>query len=155
MWQNFKEMILGKPPIEMDHDFFGKITFMMGDLPNEDGYWESEVSINEAKEPLTILINASLAGPTEKHVAFYKNAVSDLNALFNRCWPIFETDFEEWTNKKFTGNWQDDFEIMAIEIPQDADENNEWTVSYYVDAANHYFTARFINGKPKYNEIDG
>ena len=34
----------------------------------------------------------------------------------------------------------------------------EWCylMSYIIiDAANHYFTARFISGKPKYNEIDG
>ncbi len=107
------------------------------------------------QEPLTVLINAPREGPTEKHVGFYKNAISDLDALFNKCWPIFEPDFKQWTNKDFSGNWKDDFELMSIEIPRDAAENNEWTVSYFVDASNHYFTARFINGEPKYNEIDG
>ena len=66
-----------------------------------------------------------------------------------------EPDFQQWTGKPFSGNWRDDFELMSIEIPREADENNEWTVGYYIDAANHYFTARFISGKPKYNEIDG
>jgi len=155
MWQIIKDLILGKSPIEKQHEFFGKIIFMGGDVPAEDDYWESEISIKEAKEPLTVLINAPLSGPSNEHVNFYTNAVSDLGALFKKCWPIFEPDFEQWTDKKFSGNWKDDFEIMSIEIPRNADVTNEWTVSYYVDAANHYFTARFINGKPKYNEIDG
>jgi hypothetical protein len=88
-------------------------------------------------------------------VDFYKRCVSDLDTLFDKCWPIFEPDFQEWAGKTFSGKWRDDFKLMSIEIPREADENNEWTVGYYVDAANHYFTARFISGKPKYNEIDG
>ena len=69
--------------------------------------------------------------------------------------PVFESDFQQWTGKPFSGKWTDDFELMSIEIPREADETNEWTVGYYVDAAKHYFTARFIDGKPTYNEIDG
>lgn len=155
MWQKLKKMILGKPSIEMEHDFFGKILFMGGDEPAEDDYWESELPIREAKEPLTVIINAPVSGPTERHVDFLENAVSDLDALFQKCWPIFEPDFQQWTDKEFNGNWKEDFELLSIEIPKNADENNEWTVGYYVDAANHYFTARFIDGEPKFNEIDG
>lgn len=155
MWQKLKKMIIGKPPIEMEHDFFGKMLFMGDEEPADDDYWEAELSIKEAKGPLTVLINAPISGPTEEHVSFYKNSVSDLDALFNKCWPIFEPDFRQWTEKEFSGDWKDDFELMSIEIPRNADEKNEWTVGYYVDAANHYFTARFIDGKPKYNEIDG
>jgi hypothetical protein len=155
MWQKIKEMIIGKPPVEMEHDYFGKILFMGGTEPADNDYWEAEARIDDAKEPLTLLINAPLSGPTKAHVEFYEKAVSDLDALFSKCWPIFESDFQQWTDKNFSGNWKDDFELMSIEIPRCADENNEWTVSYYVDAANHYFTARFVDGKPKYNEIDG
>ena len=155
MLSKLKELVFGKPPIEMNHEFFGRILFMGGDIPKEDDYWEAELEIKEAKEPITVLINACKEGPTIKHVAFYNKCVSDLDTLFDKCWPIFEPDFQQWTGKPFSGKWRDDFEFISIEIPREADENNEWTVGYYVDAAKHYFTARFIGGKPKYNEIDG
>ena len=155
MLKKLRNFFFGKPPIEMNHDFFGKILFFGGDTPKDDDYWEAELDIKEAKEPITILINASKEGPTNKHVEFCKKCISDLDTLFDRCWPIFKPDFQQCTGKQFSGNWTDDFELMSIEIPREADENNEWTVGYYVDAANHYFTARFINGKPEYNEIDG
>ena len=155
MLQKLKEFIFGKPPIEIEHEFFGKMFFMGSDIPADNDYWESELTIDGVHFTLTILVNAPKEGPDEKHVSFYQNVTSDLGALFDRCWPIFEPDFKQWTNKEFSGNWKDDFELMSIEIPMDADENNEWTVGYYVDAANHYFTARFIDGKPKFNEIDG
>jgi len=155
MLRKLKKIIFGKPPIEMNHEFFGKILFMGGDKLKEDDYWEAELVIKGAKEPITVLINTGKEGPDSKHVAFFKKCVLDLDRLFDKCWPVFEPDFRQWTGKPFSGKWRDDFELMSIEIPREADENNEWTVGYYVDAANHYFTARFINGKPKYNEIDG
>ena len=155
MLRKLKKIIFGKPPIEMNHEFFGKILFMGGDIPKEDDYWEAELEIKEAKEPITVLIKTGKEGPNIKHIAFYKKYVSDLDTLFDKCWPIFEIDFQQWSGKPFSGKWRDDFELMSIEIPREADENNEWTVGYFVDAANHYFTARFISGKPKYNEIDG
>jgi len=155
MLRKLKAFVFGKPPLEMEHDFFGKIFFMGGDISVANDYWESELKIEGAKEPLTVLINAPKKGPSEDQAAFYKNVISDLDALFNKCWPIFEPDFSPWTNKEFSGDWKEDFELMSIEIPKDGNENNEWSVSYYVDAANHYFTARFENGEPKYNEIDG
>ena len=155
MLRKLKEFIFGRPPIEINHEFFGKILFMGGDKLKEDDYWEAELEIKGTKEPITVLINAGKEGPDSKHVAFFKKCVSDLDTLFDKCWPIFEPDFQQWTGKPFSGNWRDDFDLMSIEIPREADENNEWTVGYYIDAANHYFTARFINGRPKYNEIDG
>lgn len=155
MLQKLKEFVLGKPPIEMEHEFFGNILFMGGAEPGDDDYWEAQAVIKETKEPLSVLIHAPLSGPTAAHIEFYNDLTSDLDALFNQCWPLFEADFLQWTNKEFSGHWRDDFELMSIEIPRNAVKNNEWTVSYYVDAANHYFTARFINGIPKYNEVDG
>lgn len=155
MLRKLKEFILRKPPIEMNHEYFGRILFMRGDKLKTDEYWEAELEIKRTKEPITVLINAGKEGPDSKHVAFFKKCVSDLDTLFDKCWPIFEPDFQQWTGKPFSGNWRDDFELMSIEIPREADENNEWTVGYFIDAANHYFTARFISGKPKYNEIDG
>jgi hypothetical protein len=155
MLKKLKELILCSPPIEMDHHFFGKILYMGGGIPKETGYWEAEMVIEGSKEPVAVLINAPKEGPGDKHVNFYKKYVNDLDALFKKCWPIFEPDFQQWTNKTFSGQWRDDFEFMSIEIPREADETNEWTVGYFVEAANHYFTVRFIDGKPRYNEVDG
>jgi len=155
MLNKLKQFLFGKPPIQKQHDFFGKILFMGGDIPKDDDYWEAELEIKGSREPITILINAPIDGPDSRHVSFYEGCVADLDALFERCWPVFEPDFQEWTGNKFSGKWRDAFELMSIEIPREGDVTNEWTVGYYVDSANHYFTARFIDGTPKYNEIDG
>jgi hypothetical protein len=155
MWQRLKNLVYGKPAIHLQHAFFGKIRFMGGNAPSATDYWETELSIDGTREPLTVLINAPASGPDAHQVAFYQQAVSDPDALFEKCWPVFEPDFREWTGKEFSGNWRDDFEIMSIEIPANGYASNEWSVGYFVEAANHYFTARFIDGKPTCNEIDG
>ena len=155
MLQKLKERLFGKPPLKIEHGFFGKIIFMGGETPSDDDYWECELRVKGVKEPIGVTINAGIEGPKRGQVTFYKNAISNLDNLFDQCWPIFEPDFEQWTQKKFSGNWRDDFELMGIDIPKDASPNNKWAVCYFVDDANHYFTAQFENGRPKSNEIDG
>ncbi|GHA28974.1 hypothetical protein [Oceanisphaera arctica] len=148
MLSKLKERLFGKPPIERHHEFFGRIVFMGGDKAEPNDYWESE-------QPVSVLINAGLAGPGSPQVEFYRGCIADLDELFRQCWPIFEPDFELWTGKAFTGKWRDDFELMSIELPVDGDVSNDWSVCYFVDAANHYFTASFKRGLPRYNTIDG
>ena len=155
MLKKFNKFFRGVAPVERNHDFFGKILFMGGDTPKDDDYWEAELRVSEAKEPISVLINAGLEGPSVNHVEFYKRCVSDLDSLFEKCWPVFEPDFEQWAGKTLGGDWSEDFDLMSIEIPRDGNERNEWTVGYYVDLANHYFAARFVDGEAKHNEIDG
>ncbi len=155
MLNKLKEWLLGKPPIERHHAFFGSILFMGGDKSEPDDYWESKQLVGGAEEPISVLIKAGLAGPGLRQIEFYRECIADLDELFHQCWPIFEPDFELWTGKRFTGKWRDDFELMSIEIPVDGDINNDWSVCYFVAAANHYFTASFERGLPRYNTIDG
>ena len=155
MWQKLKEKLFGKPPVSMDHPFFGSMLFMGGEVPADNDYWEAELPITESRPPITVIINAPIAGPCQSQVDFCQWALSDQDALFQQCWPIFEPDFESWAHKHFSGDWRDDFELVSLEIPRDGDNCHDWAVSYYVNAANHYFTARFVGGKAKFNEIDG
>ncbi|NNK75894.1 MAG: hypothetical protein HKP42_07505 [Maribacter sp.] len=128
---------------------------MGGKTPALNDYWESEQKIKGVKEPILVLITAGIEGPSIEQVIFFKKCIEDLDQLFEKCWPIFEPDFEQWTEVKFNGNWKEHFDLMSIEIPRDADPKNNWSVCYFVDKANHYFTAQFENGVPKFNEIDG
>jgi hypothetical protein len=97
MLQKLKEFIFGKPPIEIGHEFFGKMFFMGGDIPADNDYWESELTIDGVKGSLTILVNAPKEGPDEKHLSFYQNVTSDLGALFDRCCKsLFHSKIYRW-----------------------------------------------------------
>ena len=155
MLKKLKDLLFGLPPIEKNHNFFGKILYMDGKNPEQNDYWENEQVVDGVKDPVSVFITAGIEGPTTEQVTFYKECINDLDKLFDKCWPIFEPDFEQLTHAKFTGYWKDSFELMSIEIPKNANSNNNWSVGYYVDKAHHYFTAQFVNGVPKHNEIDG
>jgi hypothetical protein len=155
MLKKFIEKILGKPPLEMYHEFFGKLFFMGGDNTAGDDYWEGEMTIDGCEDPIGITISANIEGPTVAQVELFKQLISDLDELFNRCWLVFKPDFEQWAGKKFSGHWRSEFQLVGLGIPKHANLNNEWHVCYFVESANHFFTAQFEGGKPSFNEIDG
>lgn len=145
----------GGSAAEKHHEFFGKILFMGGVKPRADDYWENEQYVIELQKPITVLITAGLDGPDAAQITFYKQCTADLDQLFQKCWPIFEPDFQMWTKKKFSGKWQDDFELISLEIPLNGDADNPWSVCYFVEATNHYFSACFENNIAAYNLLDG
>lgn len=155
MLKKLKEKILGKPSIVIDHDFFRKISFMGDKKAAEEDYWEGELKVDGCKDSIGISITADIDGPTAAQVDLYIQLTSNLDELFRSCWSVFEPDFEQWAGKKFSGHWRDEFELVGIGIPKDANLNNKWHVCYFVESAGHFFTAQFEGGKPLYNEIDG
>ena len=119
------------------------------------GYWEGELHVPGLPEPVGLVVPAPETGPEEAQVAFCKTHLADLDALFERCRPLFEPDFEEWTQKAFPRAWRDDFLLVGLGLPARGDESEPWDVGYFVDAANHYFTAYFEDGRPSYLTVDG
>ena len=72
MFQKLKERLFGKPLLQMEHDFFGKIIFMGGETPGDDGYWECESRVEGVKEPIGVTINADIEGPKPGKWPFIK-----------------------------------------------------------------------------------
>jgi hypothetical protein len=133
----------------LDHPFFGRVTFMPG------RYWEAELTAPAVKEKVGVTIPADETGPSPQQVAFCRTLLEDLDGLFERCRPVFVGRFEEWTEKPFPRDWREDFSLVGLGLPVDGDPAQPWDVTYFVDAANHYFTAYFENGTPADMTIDG
>jgi len=98
---------------------------------------------------------APATGPDAAQVELCKTLLGDLDALFDRCRPLFEADFEQWTGRPFPHEWRDDFSLVGLGLPPRGDPSAEWEVTYFVDAANHYFTAYFEDGRASYLTVDG
>lgn len=133
----------------LDHPYFGRLLFMSGN------YWEGELAVTGVPEKVGLIVPASEDGPSPKQEAFCRELLADLDALFARCRPLFEGDFEEWTEKPFPAEWREEFLLVGLGLPADGDAQNPWDVGYFVDAANHYFTAYFEDGRPSYLSVDG
>jgi hypothetical protein len=133
----------------LDHPYFGRLTFMRGE------YWEAELVLPTLPEKVGLTIPAPDSGPTDAQVAFCRGLLADLDALFERCRPLFEGQFEQWAEKPFPPEWRDEFSLVGLGLPAHGDETEPWDVGYFVDAASHYFTAHFEQGRPSYLTVDG
>jgi hypothetical protein len=58
------------------------------------GYWEGELVVPGVSEKVGLVVPASETGPSEEQAAFCRRLLADLDALFARCRPVFEGDFE-------------------------------------------------------------
>jgi hypothetical protein len=91
----------------------------------------------------------------EAQAAFCRSVLNDLDGLFTRCRPVFEGDFEEWSGKPFPPDWRSEFSLVGLGLPERGDDSRPWDVCYFVDAANHYFTAYFEGGRASHLTVDG
>jgi hypothetical protein len=132
----------------LDHPYFGRLICM-------GGYWEGELVVSGVPEKVGLVIPAPEAGPADAQAAFCRTLLRDLDGLFSRCRPVFEGDFEGWINKAFPADWRTEFSLVGLGLPEGGDESKPWDVSYFVDSANHYFTAYLEGGRPSYLTIDG
>jgi hypothetical protein len=133
----------------IDHPYFGRIRFVAG------VHWEAELVVAGIPEKVGVTVPAPESGPTKAQVAFCAAQLADLDRLFERCRPVFEGTFEEWAQKPFPRSSQDEFSLVGLDLPPGGDENEPWSVCYFVDAANHYFTAHFEHAQPSYLTVDG
>jgi hypothetical protein len=141
--------LFGRKRPVLDHPYFGRLIFMRG------SYWEGELVLPGAREKIGLVVPAPATGPSDAQLAFCRRLLSDPDALFSRCRPLFEGDFEEWTEKPFPPDWRKEFSLVGLGLPEDGDDSRPWDVTYFVDSANHYFAAYFERGRPSYLTVDG
>jgi hypothetical protein len=154
MLQWFSKLLSREPQLTLNHSYFGRLLFIRG-TNAASNYWEGELAVLGLPEKVGLTIPAPESGPSEAQVHFCRSLLGDLEALFTRCKPVFEGKFEEWTQKAFPSHWREDFSLVGLGLPVGGDEMRPWDVTYFVEAANHYFTASFENGTATHLTIDG
>ena len=100
----------------LDHPYFGRLTYMAGE------YWEGELPRAGLPERVGLVVPAPPTGPDEAQVMFCRGLLDDLDALFERCRPLFEPDFEEWAEEPFPTEWSEDFVLTGLGLPARGDE---------------------------------
>jgi hypothetical protein len=142
--------IFGRRKQELDHPYFGRLLFVP-----RGGYWEAELVVEGMPEKVGLVVPAGESGPAAAQAELCRGLLADLDGLFARCRPVFEGDFESWTGKAFPSEWRDEFSLVGLGLPAEGDMMRPWDVCYFVDAANHYFTAYFEGGTASYLTVDG
>jgi hypothetical protein len=116
--------------------------------------WEGEIGVPTVSEKVAIAVPAPKTGPTEGQATFCRHLLADLDALFARCRPVFEGEFEQWTGRPFPSNWRDEFSLGGIALPEDGDEARPWDVGYSLLGAEQLFTAFLEGGQARYAAVD-
>jgi hypothetical protein len=140
--------LFGRKRVVLEHPYFGPMRHM-GD------YWEAELIQPGEPEKIGLTVPGPESGPSEAQVELCRRLLGDLDALFARCRPVFEGDFETWAEMSFPDDWREAFVLVGLGLPEEGDETRPWDVTYFVDAASHYFTAYFENRRASYLTVDG
>lgn len=140
---------------ETSHPYFAKLVYF-GSKERDRSYWEAELPLTGARGAgVSATMRGTADGPSEYEVAFCRSIAGDLDAVFERCRPAFETEFLKWAKRPIAENWRKDFILDGLDVPVEGNAEAQWHVCYFVEPAGHYFTAEFVDGRVAQVTVDG
>lgn len=140
---------------DLIHPTFGN---MMAEVCGEDNdFWHSEIIFEPLKRMICINVPAGPEGPNEKQVQFFNYFLQNYKSDFNFVSKALCKEYEDWFQKKLTGEFQDNFAFSAITIPKDGDKSKFWELSFdcLADKNDQLFTAEIRNGVINHVRVDG
>jgi hypothetical protein len=148
----FLRRLFGGRP-KLTHPVFGPVLFF--DFGAKGSYWEAEREVEG--RTIAVIIEGDETGPTDDQVAFYRTAIGDLDALFQRVAGIIGPEYASWVGAPLPERWRDAFAFAGITIPRGGEDTGPWDVSFdcLADRAGHMFTVAFERGQPTTVTIDG
>jgi len=93
--------------------------------------------------------------PTPEALAQLERVLADLDALFERARPRIREEYESFVEKPMPKEWREAFQLDHIELPDPEEPQPEWQVSYWCEAAQHWFVVDFRGDAVTHVQIDG
>lgn len=137
-----------------EHPYFENLLYF-GARKAEDRYWEAELPLPDGSGRIGVTMTGTPEGPTPEEEAFCRKALADLDALFERCRSAFEPEYVNWTKTALPENWRETMSLDGFQVPRNGDESEDWELCYFVEPANHWFTAVFKDGRVTMVSVDG
>ena len=151
----FNRDLTGKTWVSrQNHPYFGAIVYFGSQDPAQ-GYWEAEVAVPGMEKIIGVTMKGTAEGPEPSEEAFCRTALSDPDALFEKCRSAFLPVFTTWAKQTLPKDWRQSFVLDGFDIPVDGNPSMPWSVCYFVEPAGHYFTAEFVDGKVTNVRVDG
>jgi hypothetical protein len=153
--KTLKSFFIPKPrEPDMKHTYFGDL--MYDGIGNDKDIWEGEISLAPISDSIGIHITAGESGPTDNHVTFIETLKSNIEQVIEDITPKLKPSFEQWTDKSYPKEFFDEFKLVHITIPLNADLSNPWSISFDCKSdIEHMFTVEYENGFPIGVSIDG
>lgn len=154
LWQFVNKDITGREEIlELTDGFFGKVVYF--GKKGQGGHWEAELRQPKSDDKFSVVIPASKDASLEPYAQLMASLIEDTDSMFKRCQQAFEIEWVKWVNGPFPARWKETFVLNCITLPENAELSDSWSVCYFVNPADRYFTARFQNGKVNDVIVDG
>lgn len=145
---------LNKRTKQIHDDVFGLITFRPYKLLKSD-YFVGSIYFAPTANDVDLFIYADQHGPTQAQKDFFKKIEDNYRKYVEMAIPLFLDTFKQQNNPVDISNFNQEFTLACIVIPEMKENDNEWKLEFSTihDENNHY-TVVFINDKPARLMID-
>ncbi|MFG6490585.1 hypothetical protein ACG04R_28235 [Roseateles sp. BYS78W] len=148
-----KRLLFGKPLVRINHPVLGEGVLMETRSGN---YWEIEREL--LNQPFTLFIETvGEQPPTDQQVEFFLKFARNNDAAFATAAPLLVPEYERWVKGSFPAQWREAFQFVAMTVPLDADDKNDWDLSFEClqDKDRHNFCCRMQGGTAVEVQVDG
>jgi len=147
--------IFGKTP-KIEHDFFGKMIFLGGKVPDPSDYFECRRHFKPSDEVIEIGIDGDVSGPTEKQVLFFKSIEDNYPAITRAITPFIEDEFKNFKEDFKILDFDKEFEPVYLRLPRCESKPIIWEIAFESDHdRNHTFTLTMNDFEAREILIDG
>ncbi len=111
---------------------------------------------NEANQKINLIIQVGKSEVNDTHYAFYKRLQNEYSELVDKIIPIITDEFKNWKEEFEILNFDNEFSIDNITIPNTNIQPLNWEISYTtVHDENHWVNISFSDFEPTSIMIDG
>ena len=154
LWQLVEKDITGPvETLELTDGFFGKVVYF--GTKGQAGHWEAELRQPRSDDKFSVVIPAGKEASLEPYAYLMANLLDDMDSMFKCCRQAFEAEWMKWVNEPFPARWRETFILNCITLPGNANLDDHWSLCYFVNPAERYFTALFHAGKVSEVIVDG
>lgn len=144
------------PEILIEDIVFGKLKYI-NRKHSPLGFFSGVVIFKPLNKNVECLINAEITGPTNEQREFYKTVESKYFELIELIKTLVESELRDWNENLKVSDFNKDFELLAISIPQMGSNPIMWDMVFRIvhDEGGHDLTITFKDFTPESTLIDG
>jgi hypothetical protein len=132
---------------ELEHSYFKGLVFS-GAKKKERNFWQATIDCSIAKNgKVEVDVGGRPDGDLLREQMFCEAVINDLNSIFKTFESKFKLVYEEYSAKSMPENWNDEFSLCNISIPENCDKNNEWEIGFFAISVDSYIFVKLKNGK--------
>jgi|JI6StandDraft_1071083.scaffolds.fasta_scaffold11078_6 hypothetical protein len=139
-------------PKKIQDDFFGELSFSSG----KNALFEGEKIFLPTGEKIGLTIISDGSTPTQSQRDFYEAIENNYNTIKEKSIPLIIKEFNDWQDNFETKNFDIEFAIESIKIPDLNKSPINWEICYTtIHDKDHWIIINLLSFEPISVMIDG